>query len=959
MATESLLDTSTSKALLVKKAHDMNSGLLLLVVSTLLLCSAARMQAALVPEEESALESIRTSFNQPKWTGDPCSNAQWITCSGLSQPDNVWKLNLEKQNLTGTIPADITKFRQVRELILAGNRLDGQIPDFSNMTSLQNLDLSDNNLSGRIPDTSVLTNLTRIALNRNQLSGGIPASIFNHTKLEILLLQDNPLGGPIPELDNLNSLQILDLTNIQANGTVPLSIEKIEKATEIYLGHNPQLSGTLPAMSNLIHLKFFNAGFCALSGNIPDLKNTGGLETLDLQMNDFSGDFPTALLRHESLRLLYLNNNPRLSGSIPDTSMLKSLQEMYTNDCNLTGELNSPALRKSIILQKVGLWNNRLETFPLDLVNLTQLVQIDVHNNTMTGNLPDLPAGVDQITNGVYLKSLNFSNNHFSGGLPSSWYQLSYLEEMVLDSNNLSGVIDPAIGTLTSLKELRIRNNNFSGPMAEEVGLLQNLQILDLRNNQFSGNVPRSLANLPNLHTLLLDNNRFTGIPDVLLNKSRLLISYTNNDNIRIIYATSATGLSTGAKIGIVIGVLAASVIIAVSATILYNRRHKKFDAGQLSAHDMPEAAKSFSLKEIKAITQNHKRVIGKGGFGPVYFGKLVDGKEVAVKVRATDSKQGAEEFLNEVRLLSRLHHRNLVSLVGYCLESHQQILLYDYMSKGTLYDHLYQSSESDISNPDNPSSSTNEMSLHEPLTWKTRLDIAINAARGLEYLHKDCNPPVIHRDVKSSNILLTEKLLAKVGDLGISKQADEQHSRETLNDSGVSTVIKGTFGYLDPEYFTRNRLTTKSDVYSFGMVLLEIITAKKPQTQKFVHSSAKNIIDWVQGALSSDQLESVVDPNLFNEYDRESMIMVVETALLCLRPKGTKRPEMGDVVRVLTKALQMDLGYVDSSSTTDSHRRVSKTADLIAPLTSSSIVSSSSRSFSLQSLPSWDTDAR
>ncbi|OAE34469.1 hypothetical protein AXG93_3472s1040 [Marchantia polymorpha subsp. ruderalis] len=886
MATESLLDTSTSKALLVKKAHDMNSGLLLLVVSTLLLCSAARMQAALVPEEESALESIRTSFNQPKWTGDPCSNAQWITCSGLSQPDNVWKLNLEKQNLTGTIPADITKFRQVRELILAGNRLDGQIPDFSNMTSLQNLDLSDNNLSGRIPDTSVLTNLTRI------------------------LLQDNPLGGPIPELDNLNSLQILDLTNIQANGTVPLSIEKIEKATEIYLGHNPQLSGTLPAMSNLIHLKFFNAGFCALSGNIPDLKNTGGLETLDLQMNDFSGDFPTALLRHESLRLLYLNNNPRLSGSIPDTSMLKSLQE-------------------------IGLWNNRLETFPLDLVNLTQLVQIDVHNNTMTGNLPDLPAGVDQITNGVYLKSL------------------------VLDSNNLSGVIDPAIGTLTSLKELRIRNNNFSGPMAEEVGLLQNLQILDLRNNQFSGNVPRSLANLPNLHTLLLDNNRFTGIPDVLLNKSRLLISYTNNDNIRIIYATSATGLSTGAKIGIVIGVLAASVIIAVSATILYNRRHKKFDAGQLSAHDMPEAAKSFSLKEIKAITQNHKRVIGKGGFGPVYFGKLVDGKEVAVKVRATDSKQGAEEFLNEVRLLSRLHHRNLVSLVGYCLESHQQILLYDYMSKGTLYDHLYQSSESDISNPDNPSSSTNEMSLHEPLTWKTRLDIAINAARGLEYLHKDCNPPVIHRDVKSSNILLTEKLLAKVGDLGISKQADEQHSRETLNDSGVSTVIKGTFGYLDPEYFTRNRLTTKSDVYSFGMVLLEIITAKKPQTQKFVHSSAKNIIDWVQGALSSDQLESVVDPNLFNEYDRESMIMVVETALLCLRPKGTKRPEMGDVVRVLTKALQMDLGYVDSSSTTDSHRRVSKTADLIAPLTSSSIVSSSSRSFSLQSLPSWDTDAR
>ncbi|KAL2623111.1 hypothetical protein R1flu_003316 [Riccia fluitans] len=320
----------------------------------------------------------------------------------------------------------------------------------------------------------------------------------------------------------------------------------------------------------------------------------------------------------------------------------------------------------------------------------------------------------------------------------------------------------------------------------------------------------------------------------------------------------------------------------------------------------MPKSAKAFSIKEIKTMTENFKQPVGKGGFGSVYYGKLPNGKEVAVKVKAADSKQGVKEFLNEVQLLSRVHHKNLVPLIGYCLDGQEQILVYEYMSQGALHDHLHHP-------PESSSTSTRQgaggfvSSRHCSLDWKTRLDIVLNAARGLEYLHKDCKPPVIHRDVKSSNVLLTEKLQAKFGDLGISKQAYEPDTDETMNTTGISTAVQGTWGYMDPEYFTRHKLTVKSDVFSFGVILLEIITGKRAQTQKFPDSEAVTLKQWVEEALEENKLKSVIDPRLRDEYSEEGMLMVVNVAMKCLLPNGVGRPDMGDIVYTLLQALQRE----------------------------------------------------
>ncbi|CAM6085411.1 unnamed protein product [Calypogeia fissa] len=229
----------------------------------------------------------------------------------------------------------------------------------------------------------------------------------------------------------------------------------------------------------------------------------------------------------------------------------------------------------------------------------------------------------------------------------------------------------------------------------------------------------------------------------------------------------------------------------------------------------------SLSLQEVSNATKKFFRKSGEGSFGLVYNGKLPNGQEVAVKVKSTDSRQGVTEFLNEVELLSRIHHRNLVSLVGFCEEGNQQIIIYVCVSNGTLRDHLYGDK------------------TRKPLNWRTRLDIALNTARGIEYLHTECNPRIIHRDVKSSNILLDKNMVAKVCDFGISKQTPEGIF------SGVDTLLKGTLGYFDPEYFISQRLTQKSYVYIFGVVVLEIISGRHPQVLDLPDGSSGTLTQW------------------------------------------------------------------------------------------------------------------
>lgn len=484
--------------------------------------------------------------------------------------------------------------------------------------------------------------------------------------------------------------------------------------------------------------------------------------------------------------------------------------------------------------------------------------------------------------------------------LPHSWNGVKCIQSngtTVITKLNLSngkfrGPLAQGITMLTHLTELNVSSNHFTNSIPT-FPLSSILASMDLRNNEFIGRIPESFASLPNLTQLYYGCNKdFTKDLPTSDNSSKLDTDNglcTGKESSHPPHTVFIVAISGGALL--VTGVFACLICFYKKRKKANKKSNGKTHAMTKNAiYAMPSSNEDSSLKtisiecytleQIESAIQHYKTLIGEGGFGSVYRGTLQDGKEVAVKVRSATSTQGTREFDNELTLLSAIRHENLVPLLGYCCENDQQILVYPFMSNGSLQDRLY-----------------GDASKRRALDWPTRLSIALGSARGLTYLHTFSGRCVIHRDVKSSNILLDDSMCPKVADFGFSKYAPQE------GDSGASLEVRGTAGYLDPEYYSTQHLSAKSDVFSYGVVLLEMITGREPLN---IHRPRNewSLVEWAKPYIRNSRIEEIVDPSIKGGYHTEAMWRVVEVALACIEPFSAYRPSMIDIVRELEDAL-------------------------------------------------------
>ncbi|KAF7078222.1 hypothetical protein CFC21_082696 [Triticum aestivum] len=465
-----------------------------------------------------------------------------------------------------------------------------------------------------------------------------------------------------------------------------------------------------------------------------------------------------------------------------------------------------------------------------------------------------------------------------------------------------------------------------SGDISSYFANLKAIQYLDLSHNNLTGSIPDGLSQLPSLALLDLKGNKISGtIPFGLLIRiqdGNLTLRYDQSSNL----CSNSTSCQptkdhrNSKTTSYIVVIVAAVVVVGLVALLLFFIMGRNQDEGPANIHnesDVQSRNRRFTYTELKVVTSNFRRVLGEGGFGLVYDGFLEDGTQVAVKLRSQSSNQGVKEFLTEAQNLTGIHHRNLVSLIGYCKDGEYVALVYEYMSEGDLQHKLRGRDHNDGC-----------------LTWRQRLHIVLESAQGLEYLHKACSPPFIHRDVKTSNILLDANLKAKVADFGLMKAFNQD------GDTHVSTArVVGTPGYLAPEYATVLELTEKSDVYSFGVVLLEVITGKPPFVQT-PQAQPIHIVKWVQQRLSSGDIEGVVDARMQGDYDVNGVWKVADLALECMAQTPAKRPTMTRVMARLLECLELEesRGAIYTSVSGDTNGIVNTASTSDDPSSSSSM---------------------
>ncbi|KAE8720539.1 Receptor-like protein kinase HAIKU2 [Hibiscus syriacus] len=838
-----------------------------------------------------------------------------LPLDSICQLQSLDKLSLGFNSLHGEITEELGNCLNLQYLDLGNNPFTGSFPDIASLSKLQSLYLNGSGFSGIFPWKSLenMTDITVLSLGDNPFDRALfPDQILKLKKLNWLYLANCSIEGKIPPaIGDLTELMELELQYNYLSGEIPMEIGKLHKLWQLEL-YNNELTGKLPVgLRNLTKLEFFDASANNLEGDIAVVGSMTNLISLQLFENKFSGGVPPELGEFKKLVNLSLYTN-LLTGPLPQK--LGSWAEFNYIDVSenfLTGPIPPDMCKKGTMRALLMLQNKFSGEIPATYASCITLKRFRVSNNSLSGIVPagiwGLPV-VDiidiaynqlegpitsDIKNAKQMGILSAEYNQFSSELPGEISEAKSLVRIELNDNQFSGKIPHGIGELKRLSNLNLQNNRLSGSIPDSLGSCVSISSINIADNVLSGKIPSSLGSLPTLKSLNFSGNQLSGkIPESLsLLKLNLVDlsynkltgpipksfsseayngSFTGNpclcsSSIRTFkQCPSDSGLSKDVRPLIVCIVLGATIVLACLGFFLYVRRVEKYHRRSLK--DESWNVKSFhvlSFSEDEILDSiKPDNLIGKGGSGHVYRVMLPSGVELAVKhIRKTDSRSGGKswstspifskhtgkekEFDAEVRTLSSIRHVNVVKLYCSITSEDSCLLVYEYLHNGSLWDRLHM---------------RNKMELD----WDTRYEIAVGAAKGLEYLHHGCQRPANH-----------------------------------AQDS--TQVIAGTHGYIAPEYGFTCKVNEKSDVYSFGVVLMELVSGKRPIEPGF--GDNKDIVSWICSKINTrESVLSIVDPRI-PDFFKEDAIKVLRIAILCTTRQPAQRPTMRTVVQMLEEA--------------------------------------------------------
>ncbi|KAK4254432.1 hypothetical protein QN277_009817 [Acacia crassicarpa] len=837
-------------------------------------------------------------------------------------------LKLSHNFLTGKIPSEIGKCRNLRTLLLDGNILEGSIPyEIGNMTELRLLDVSRNSLTGRIPkeiancrklSVLVLTDLlddnaspdeslaNSFRGEFNAFVGNIPPQVLLLSSLEILWAPRANLGGRLPRgWTDSCSLRVLNLAENYIVGGIPQTLGMCRNLTFLDLSSN-NLVGYLPSKHLQVPcMVYFNVSWNNLSGTLPGF----GKESCDLSRT--LGDVHVDILVWESLM-------DALDGSVSDDAVVINHDFSWNS---FTGSLPLFSLvgtTDSKFSYTLSLNNNKFSgTLPYLLVsncNDLKILKVNLSVNQLSGgNSQKL------LLDCLKLTEFEAAYNQIEGSIDPHIGDYTMLQRLDLRGNKLTGSLPDQLGSLKEMKWMLLGVNDLTGEIPSQLGQLDSLVVLDLSHNALIGTIPASLTNATTLETLLLDHNQLNGeIPSSFSTLSSLVgfdVSFNNlsghiphlhrpsdcdyfKGNVHLHscpdpYSASPAYIPLPLEVQrwhrrkkmktIIIAVVSSvSVVLCLLGIVLVvtfgrnkfgrlsslrSRLLVTFQDGpiELSYDNVVTATGNFSLQNL----------IGTGGFGSTYKAELSPGFLVAIKRLSIGKFQGIQQFETEIRTLGRIRHKNLVTLIGYYVGEAEMFLIYNFLSGGNLETFIHDNSDKNM-------------------LWPIIYKIAIDIAEAITYLHYSCVPRIVHRDIKPSNILLDEDHNAYLSDFGLARLME-------VSETHATTDVAGTFGYVAPEYATTCRVSDKADVYSFGVVLLELMSGRKSLDPSFSeYGNGFNIVPWAKLLMTEGRSSELFSPALWEAGPEEKLLGLLKIALICTVETLSIRPSMKHVLEKL-----------------------------------------------------------